>query len=287
MQKPGLKFRLALRFGSGRSTVAVAANCVFMLTLMVCASPGVAHDFWIEPTEFNPEIGSSVDLFLRVGMDLNGDSVPYIPDWFSDYRVTDQTGARPVTGITGDDPAGRFSVKERGAHIISYRSTRDFVELDAEKFHTYLKKEGLENIIARRAESDQDSLPGREYYSRCAKSLLYAGGVGPETHHLKPIGYTLELVPERDPLSMQPGDELPVQLLYREAPLPGVLVIAFTSDKPDEKVSVRTDEEGRVRLPLAHTGLWLIKAVHMISTGADNKKADWESFWASLTLRLD
>jgi uncharacterized GH25 family protein len=49
--------------------------------------------------------------------------------------------------------------------------------------------------------------------------------------------------------------------------------------------SIRTDAAGRVRVPLSRSGVWLVKAVHMIPApaGAD---ADWESIWASLTFEL-
>ena len=66
-------------------------------------------------------------------------------------------------------------------------------------------------------------------------------------------------------------------------PLEGVLVIAFTNDRPETKLEARTDASGRVRLELPHSGIWLIKAVHMIRAPPSTTEADWESFWASLT----
>jgi uncharacterized GH25 family protein len=51
---------------------------------------------------------------------------------------------------------------------------------------------------------------------------------------------------------------------------------------PGQKLSARTDAEGRVRFRLPQGGMWLVKSVHMIP-GA---KADWESYWASLTFEL-
>ena len=43
--------------------------------------------------------------------------------------------------------------------------------------------------------------------------------------------------------------------------------------------------DGRVRFKLPRTGMWMIKAVHMIEApaGAD---ADWVSYWASLTFEI-
>jgi len=258
---------------------------VISLMLWLCyAGPSVAHDFWIEPSAFDVEPGDEVSLVLRVGQDFAGNSQPYIPDWFVDFRITDEQGARPVNGLLGDDPAGHFVAKESGIQVVGYRSTRDFVELEAERFVAYLNAEGLGDIIRLREERGQalDSAP--EYYSRCAKSLVRVGG-GTGGHD-RVLGYTLELIPARDPYRMKPGDTLPVRLLYESQPLPGALVIAFTTDDPERKLLVRTDAKGNVTLTLPTAGVWLIKAVHMIETSPDESGADWESFWASLTFAM-
>ena len=54
---------------------------------------------------------------------------------------------------------------------------------------------------------------------------------------------------------------------------------------PAEKLSARTDEDGRVRFRLRPGGMWLIKAVHMIPAPA-GASAEWASFWASLTFEM-
>ena len=223
---------------------------------------------------------------LKVGVDMSGDSVPYIPDWFSDYRVVDAAGSRRVAGLTGDDPAGHFEVREPGTHVIAYRSTRDFVDLGAEKFNRYLADEGLDAILRMRRDSGRTGTSGREYYSRCAKSMIRVGGESTAGLHAKVLGYTLELVPENDPFALTAGDALTLQLLYRGAPLEGVRVAAFTAEQPDAKLEARTDTLGRVEFVLPHAGFWLVKAVHMIAIPPPRRKADWESFWASLTFEV-
>ena len=67
----------------------------------------------------------------------------------------------------------------------------------------------------------------------------------------------------------------------------GVRVVqAFTRERPQDKVTARTAGDGRVRLLLARPGEWLAKAVHMIEN-TDTEDVEWESYWASLTFRLD
>ncbi|MFW2405458.1 MAG: DUF4198 domain-containing protein [Gammaproteobacteria bacterium] len=259
---------------------------IFGVFVALFTSRLYAHDFWIEPTNFRPAVGDEVGLVLRVGQDLSGDRLPYINDWFSDYRVVAPDGARPVTGLMGDDPAGHFAALESGVHVIGYRSTRDFVEMKPEKFRSYLRDEGLESVITLRAERGDNERPAREYYSRCAKSLIDVGGTGQPGAWNADIGYTLELTPEANPYSLAPGEELPIRLRYLGEPIGGILVQAFVADGAEAKIALRTDDEGRVTLRPNRAGLWLIKAVHIIETPDDVRGAEWESYWASLTFRL-
>lgn len=262
------------------------AVSLLVATAVVPVGRLYAHDFWIEPTDFRPATGEQVSLLLRVGQDLSGDRLPYINDWFSDYRVVGPDGPRPVTGRMGDDPAGHFATSTAGIHVIGYRSTRDFVELDAEKFRSYLVDEGLEKTIELRAARGDSGVPAREYYSRCAKSIVQVGADGPPDAYAVELGYTLELIPERNPYELTAGDSLPLRAVYRGKAIEGLLVQGFTASTPEQKVAVRTDALGRAELPLGRAGLWLVKAVHMIETPADDVGAEWESFWASLTFRL-
>ena len=245
-----------------------------------------AHDFWIEPSKFRASVGEPIQFTLRVGQDFNGDSLPYITDWFSDYRVIGPQEEYPIQGIIGDDPAGEFIADKAGFYGVGYRSTKNFVELEPAKFKDYLEAEGLTAIINIREVNGDASSSGREFYSRCAKSLIKYGEPDSSDRFDAVFGYTLELIPERNPYALSPGDSLPIRLLYESEPIEDILVIAFTSNQPERKIEARTDSAGRVELELPHSGIWLIKAVHMIPVPPSDQEADWESFWASLTFFL-
>jgi len=260
------------------------------LRIAVCLAglacgPVQAHDFWIEPATFRPAPGGTVALSLRVGQQFHGNAVPFVPKFFQRFVFIDPQGVeRAVDGQMGDDPAGSMPVARAGTYLVGYRSNRDAVSLKPDKFESYLVDEGLEAIIAERARLGESAVDSREEYSRCAKALLRAGD-GHGGGHDRILGFTLELVPERDPYAMAPGANFPVRLLYLGKPLAGALVVAFRRDKPEEKLSARTDSDGRAVLALASPGIWLVKAVHMIRVSG-NPEIDWESFWASLTFEL-
>jgi uncharacterized GH25 family protein len=243
-----------------------------------------AHDMWIDPTTFVPDSGQIVGVRLRVGQDLLGDPLPRDRTLIDQFVFEDEAGRKPLVGRDGSDPAGFLRVAAPGVVVVGYHSHPSAVELTAEKFNQYLKEEGLDDVAAVRARRNETGKPAHESFSRCAKSLLWSGAPS-EGQGDRPLGFTLELVAERNPYAIRAGQELPVRLTYENRPLGGALVVAMNRLNPSEKLTARTDKDGRVRFRLPKGGMWLVKAVHMIAAAAGSS-AEWTSFWASLTFEL-
>jgi uncharacterized GH25 family protein len=240
-----------------------------------------AHDMWIDPTTFVPELGTIVGVRLRVGENLLGDPLPRDPSLINQFVFEDESGRKPVVGRDGADPAGFVRIATPGMLIVGYRSNPSAIEQAPDKFNQYLKEEGLDAIAALRALRNETGAKAREIFSRCAKSLVLTGpakaGQGD-----RPLGFTLEIVAERNPYATAGSLDFPFRLLYENRPLPGALVVALNRSNPSEKLTARTDKEGRVRFALTRGGMWLVKAVHMVPAPA-GANADWASYWASLT----
>ncbi len=243
-----------------------------------------AHDMWIEPTAFLPETGQIVGVRLRVGQDLLGDPIPRNRALVDQFIFEDGSGRKAIVGRDGSDPAGFVRVATPGLLVLGYRSNPSQVELPPEKFNQYLKEEGLDSIAALRARRNESGAKGREMFSRCAKALVLSGQPT-QAQGDRRLGFTLELVAERNPYTMRQGEELPVRLTYENHPLSGALVVAINRLKPEEKIAVRSDKDGRAKLRLRGDGMWMVKAVHMIPAPAGSN-ADWASYWASLTFEM-
>jgi len=251
------------------------------IALLSIAAVLPAHDMWIEPTAFRPAVGQIVGARLRVGQNLLGDPLPRDPALIREFVFDDGSGRRALVGREGSDPAGYLRMAGAGMSIVGYFSNPSRVELTAEKFNQYLQEEGLDAIAAVRVARKQTASGAREMFTRCAKSLIVSGAAG-DGQADRALGFTLELVAERNPYTLRDGEELPVRLMYEGRPLAGALVVAMNRMNPAERVSVRTGSDGRARLKLRSTGMWMIKAVHMLAAPAGSN-ADWQSFWASLT----
>jgi uncharacterized GH25 family protein len=248
-----------------------------LLALALCALPAFGHDFWLQPSTFRPAPGTDVDVRFLQGDRFNGEAVARNEARIERFLIRDAAGEREVGGENGADPAGHFIASSPGLAIVGYRTKPKQNEpMEAGPFEAYLREEGLEQVIGMRAARGDAKKRGTEIFSRSAKALLHAGGTS-RTSVDEPLGFRFEIVPETLPES-----KLTVRLLFEGKPVRGVLVTALHGEDESVTASARSDAKGRVTLPLAKDGFWMIKAVHMVPA-APAAGVDWESIWATLT----
>jgi len=165
----------------------------------------LAHDFWLEPSSFRVEPGTAVELRLRVGEHFIGDALPRNPALLAQFIAAGPAGLRSVPGQNGMDPAGVIRLEQSGLVVVGFRSRHSAVDLKPEAFNAYLAEEGLDHIAAVRGAREQPEGSVRELFSRCAKALLLAGA-GSGDGHDRVLGFTLELIPDKNPYAMRAGD---------------------------------------------------------------------------------
>ena len=261
---------------------AIRAVMAIALALGAAASLS-AHEFWIEPTTFAPAVGTIVGIRARVGDGVLGDPVPRDPALLEKLIVDAGAGAAPVLGQEGADPAGLLRIATNGLHVVGYLGKPTPVDIPADTFNTYLRDEGLNDVIAERNRRGTTGTGAHELFTRCAKSLVLAGPARADQRD-RALGFPLELVADGNPYLLAPGDGLTVRLLYRGRPLPGALITAIRRQN-GERIPARSDAAGTARFILPAGGAWLIKAVHMTAP-PKGTHADWVSYWASLTFAL-
>ena len=172
-----------------------------------------------------------------------------------------------------------------GTIILSVQTLPNFIQLAPEKFVAYLKEEGLSQVIDWRSQHGETAKPGRERYSKFAKSLMVAGT--PDDFFAHVLGFPIEIIPEANPYLLHAGSQLPVRVMFRGKPASGLqLETAWSGDgKSKTTILGRTDAEGRIRVPLTAAGKWRLHSL-LMERCAEPAAADWESFWASLTFEI-
>ncbi len=247
-----------------------------------------AHDFWIEPERFRPPPGARTEVALLVGHGFEVTPFARRAERIVRFDHVDRKGTRPVPGLEGRHPAGLVVPRDAGPSWVVYRSTRAFLTLPAERFEPYLREEGLEEVIALRADRGDAGAPGREAYSRCCKALLGTPGPDDAAFVARPVGLALELVPDLDPRVPDDDAGLPLRLLRDGRPVERARVDLHPL-RPGELgtpvATARTDAAGRVRLSAPGPGRWLVASVDM-AEAADDVDADWESLWTTLAFEV-
>lgn len=254
--------------------------------LACSAGTAAAHDFWLQPASFEPGIDKLTSLFLMVGDDFLGEPVARDEDYLRTFVSCTGGERKPVAGMPGRSPAGLLRVESAEVVVAAYESRPRYLELEPEKFRSYLEEEGLQAVIKDRAARGESAEPGRERYVRCAKTLMRPKGAEPGGFDVK-VGLQLELVPLTNPWSAKP---VRFQVLEDGKPVAGVWISALVKDSSEEApkpVHLRSDAKGEVDFDLSYAGTWLVTGTHMRRLNPPESGADWESLWASLTLRRE
>lgn len=272
-----------------------------------------AHDFWIEPSAWRIAPGESLDVRLFVGDGFPGKVVERKEDRIVKLVAATDGEVTDLAALEGKlDPVGRFRPEDSGWCVLGFESTSAEIELEPEKFESYLGHEGLERIVRERRRRGESGAPGRERYARCSKALVAVGEPG-AWEPPKPLGLTLELELLSDPRTVfakgaDAPEPLVVRLLRDGKPIEGVYIDcvpqrplrkaehAHAHDADGEHVhdhthehaeedlpeGQRTDAKGIARFELTEAGPWLLAAVDMVRIEDEESAFDWQSHWASL-----
>jgi uncharacterized GH25 family protein len=249
--------------------------CIVLLSTVFCliafGSASQAHNLWLNPANYFPEVGTTVDIGIGWGHTYPANRV--------DQEVKDGR----VEEITAVDPDGKtidlskvsaalyqLKIDKPGAYLITAQIKPGFFTTTPEG-----RKWGDKKEIA-------NPIKCTNFHIQ-AKTMLIAGG---KDQHLSGVtGQPLEIIPLNNLDQMKPGDALTIKLLFDGKPLPDATVRAtyagFETDdiaphqaaskekKGDKKghhrhfpVETVTDGQGKAELPLKTAGYWMIVLSH-------------------------
>jgi len=247
-----------------------------------------AHEFWILPSDFQPQAGDTVTVDLVIGTDFEGFSSPYTPDEIAAFALIDVAGAIPMKGRFGDMPAGKFVAAQDGLVLVYHETGPLYVTYrKPEKFISFATSKGFADIAALYQNADAENFKLVEQYRRFAKSLLM---VGPASGQDQILGLQMELVALTNPYQQPAPNEFVLAVYETGAPRPGAQVTVFIRHAPGdvEKKIIVADDRGQVRLELLPGRQYLFDSVKLyrLRNPEMANGAEWESLWASLTFAV-
>ena len=264
-------------------TAIFRSSCLPLLASIatLCTSAS-AHEFWIQPITHIVNQHELLQLSLMHGERYQGDPVARNSPMIQRYElVHPDHDPIPVAGLHGTTDA---YLRPEHAGVIVYQTDHYRNDLPADRFTAYLREEGLSEIEKRRATLGETDQPGREIYSRCAKSVILLSSDNTDASTIDhDTGLPLEIIVTH----ISTDSERPrVQSLveYDDHPIAGLRVVAVNQDSPDQLLELETDADGIVEFE-ARPGDWMLTTLHIIRADSSDD-ADWESFWASNTFSI-
>ncbi|MFV3128490.1 DUF4198 domain-containing protein [Niveispirillum sp. KHB5.9] len=260
---------------------------ILLLIGMLATRTANAHDFWIQPQSFHTLPGQDLPANLMVGDHETRQRSPIrekrilVLNSIGPAGIRDQ---RPHLSLGAVDADMHLSLDGAGTHLIVLETNHVPITLPPDRFNAYIRDEGLTPAIAWRAANNESDRPGRELYGRRAKSIIQQGaGTSDIT---RPVGLSLEIVPETHPGLLTAGQPLPVRILFNGVPLPGAQLV-LTDLRPGGDAVARqvTDTAGHTSLTIPHDGPWLLSTV-WTKPLADRAIADFETTFSSLSFAI-
>lgn len=259
------------------------------LFLSLCAVPAAAHEFWIEPLEYQIEADGSLEAHIVNGEEFAGGDLAYLPTRFVNFVLFSGEDAQRVSGRPGDIPALQEEPIGEGLHIAAYQANNATVTYEEwEKFQKFVDHKDFGDIRSQHLERGLPLDGFREVYSRFSKSLM---GVGNSAGSDRRVGLETEIVALNNPYTDDLSGGMQVQVFYRNDVRADVQVEVFEKD-PDGRVAIslyRTNEQGIATFPVRPGNRYMVDAVVLrvpnIELAATSQSV-WETLWANLTFAV-
>lgn len=257
-----------------------AASVAWCLTHLA-----LAHDTWLLPRATSGDPPFVVSLDLTSGMAFPQLDHAVQPDRLAKAGLRLNGRATDVTDLVPSEHSLvlRARIDAPGIAAVWVESKPKSIELTPEQVGEYFEEIGAAEHIRKAWAAMPEPKRWRETYVKHAKAFVRAGNADATTGWAKPVGLTFEIVPERDPTRLRAGDEIPVRVLMRGTPVPG-LAVELVGQGEAHGLRRTTDEHGRVTFRVERPGRWLLRCTDLRRSKA--VEADWESDFTTLTVEV-
>ena len=261
----------------------------FALVLSLLATPIAAHEFWIEPTNYQVAAQTNLEADIVNGEEFAGVKLSFLPQRFVNFVLFSGDESARVEGRPGDTPALQQAPVAEGLNIAAYQANNATVDYDTwEKFQNFVDHKDFGDVLSLHQARGLSEDGFKEVYSRHAKALF---GVGHSEGADRRVGLETEIVALTNPYTDYVSDGFAVQVYYRNDLRANTQVEVFEkASNGDVTISLyRTDDQGIAVFPVAPGHAYMVDAVVLREPSAqlaERTGAVWETLWANLTFAV-
>jgi uncharacterized GH25 family protein len=242
----------------------------------------LAHDTWLAPDKFKVAPGSTVTLDMTSGMEFPKLDAAPKPERVeaAKCRLSGETFDLERPTAAAKSLQFKTNLRQAGVATIWVKLAPRALELKPDEVQHYLDEVDAPAPV-RKEWHEMKEKRWRESYTKHTKTFVGVAEASADRSWAEPIGAALEIVPERDPITVRAGEVLPVRVLKNGAPFPNFSINAVAEGETKGETQ-RTDSEGRVSFRLSKAGPWMVRGTDIRKSTAED--VDWESDFATLTL---
>ncbi|MBN1932055.1 MAG: DUF4198 domain-containing protein [Desulfobacterales bacterium] len=237
-----------------------------VLSLMVFCPLASAHNLWLNPGNYYPEVGTTVDIGIAWGHKYPANR---IDQEFKEDRLEEISAVDPdgliveLTKVSSD--LYKLNIEKAGVYLITAKMKSGFFTMTKEG-----RKWGDRKSV-------DNPLKCTNFHLE-AKTVIIAGGS--EKNLTYATGKNLELIPLKNLQNLKKGDQLPLKTMFDGRPLPKIAIRAtYAGFEQEHKVvetaakkkkshehgagghfpvETSTDDLGQAEVPMDQSGYWLV-----------------------------
>ena len=231
--------------------------CILVVLLSVIASQAKAHNLWLALDHYSHRFGETAKVFLYLAHSLPFDNLGR-PEKMKEFFYLDPSGKQKEFELKKPDSESFFNevgvplaMQQEGTYIASAVMKPMFMTTTP-KGRKMQSKKDLPNAISCR------------YVEFFAKAIFHAGKPGGNAYKTV-LDQTIEMVPQKDPGLLKPGEYFPVKVLFKGEPLKGEFVYATYigfSTREEYAFTTKTDHKGIAMIRIINPGIWWVKVPH-------------------------
>jgi hypothetical protein len=259
----------------------------------------LAHDFWIVPNAFAVAEGVAIEIRGQTSVKFPTTVSAVTPERIAEARLLDASGEERIAdlSVSGKSLLLKHRPSTPGQRVVAVALVTRSSRAATAGLKRYIALEGAPELAERYeregAFATGDSVTQKT--TKYAKTVVEVGRGGTRAF-ARTAAHALEFVPLADPSALQTGDTLAVQLLFRGRPLSGAHLHAGAAPeralddstavpKDSKDLSLATNSEGVVLVPLHQPGLWNIRTLYA-APAAGGPAGEWEVAFATIVFRV-
>jgi uncharacterized GH25 family protein len=263
-------------------------NKKIVVPILLCVSIALisARELWLQPLKFVYKAGEKLVMTFKSGENFMGEPWDLQKSQIESLVIERTSSSSSVLDSMKADSNNNLTLtlQSEGTYLLSMQTKNAANEWEAEKFNSFLKENGLDEILDRRTKTNTLLSPTKEYYSAYAKLLLQVGERKEDTHK-RLHSYPVEILSMENPYTLKIGDPIHFKILFDGKPVFGVRVKVWNRfDNRTTIQNIYTEKDGTLETRVSSPGPWMVSVVRMIPSKQSG--ADWQSFRGSLVFGI-